>query len=303
VKYATANENRVVDLITSPSYCMQQKMDGRRLIIAKSGQGITCYNKRYEPAIAPKWMLDAVDLLPDGPWGFDGELVDNEYFIFDMTAMPGSNKDLPFDERQLALQVTIKGWRHPQIHKLKTWYDPDAKFMQLLYLRHAGAEGVILRPRDVNPLFTGQIYKYKFYQSVDAVVTDLKAGGKQAITVAVFHKGGLCDIGNAKVDYPTQNKMKTYTTVVEIRHRGLSKDIEDGGRMIEPVFLRIRDDKPSFTCSSAQLTIRGEDRTGWIYRHDSLVENLIGVGTNEAIELIKGRHDQEQENEINDKAS
>jgi len=297
IKYATANEGRVLDLIMSESYCMQRKMDGRRLIILKRDVGITCYNKRYEPAMAPKWLLDAVEQLPSGPWAFDGELVDDDYYIFDMPVTPRDDgNELAFDERQLMLQITLKGWRHPQIHKLDTWYTSDEKFWRLLDLRKHGAEGVVLRPRETNPYFTGQIYKYKFYQSVDAVVTDLRVEGKQAITVAVFHNGELLDIGKAKVDFETQAAMKSHSSVVEIRHRGLSRNIEDGGKMIEPVFLRVRDDKPSYSCSSAQLTVRGEALVPGSHTIASrVVEALIGSTRDEAIRLIKGER-------INDEA-
>lgn len=286
-KYVTANETRTLDLILSPTYCMQQKIDGRRLIIAKSSQGISCYNKRYEPTVAPKWLLDAVDALPDGSWTFDGELTDDAYHIFDIPTMPGTeDRELPFDERQLMLRVVMKGWRHPQIHRIETWFDPHEKFMQLLHLRKVGAEGVVLRPRESSPYFRGQIYKYKFYQSVDAIVTGLRVDGKEAITVAVHHNGQLRDIGKAKVDLQTQDSMSTFTTVVEIRHRGLGKTIEDGGKMIEPVFMRVRKDKPPYSCSSDQLTVRGE-ATGWAGNsYDA--EEVIGIERDKAIQLIKG---------------
>ena len=52
--------------------------------------------------------------------------------------------------------------------------------------------------------------------------------------------------------------MTEWRTVVEIRHRGLGKPLEDGGRIIEPVFLRVRDDKQTYRCTSDQLTVRGE---------------------------------------------
>lgn len=290
-KYVTATAGRVLDLIVSPSYCMQPKIDGCRLIIAKSTQGISCYNKRLEPAAAPKWLLDAVATLPEGSWTFDGELTDTGYHIFDITAMPGTegHEELPFDERQLMLMVVMKGWRHPKIHRVETWFDPHEKFMHLLHLRKAGAEGVVLRPRESSPHFRGQVYKYKFYQSVDAIVTGLRVDGKEAITVAVLHKGREVNIGKAKVDLQTQDSMSTFTTVVEIRHRGLSRHIEDNGKMIEPVFMRVRYDKRPYSCSSDQLQVRGQPA-----RYDGdepsyyTIEEIIGIERNKAIQLIKG---------------
>ena len=302
-KYATALDGRALDLVISDAYCMQQKIDGRRLIIVKTEHGISCYNKRYETSVAaPTWLYEALDKLPGAPWGFDGELTDDgHYHVFDLTNAPNSKSigikmDLtqrPFDERQLLLQVVSKNWKHDNLHRLETHYNSQDKFMHLLDLRKSGAEGVVFRPRDSIDHFTGQVYKYKFYQSVDAIVTNLRVGGKQAITVGVFHNNEVRDIGNAKVDFETQDKLKVHTSVVEIRHRGLGSSIETGGRMIEPVFLRVRHDKPAYLCDSDQLTIRGQalgrgkQDLSDVHAFDAC-RKVIGLERHEAIQLIKG---------------
>jgi bifunctional non-homologous end joining protein LigD len=294
-KYCLVSDSRVLDLILSPAYCMQQKMDGRRLVVAKSSQGVSCYNKRLEPATAPKWLLEAVAILPEGSWTFDGELMANgDYHIFDVPKTPSTSPVMPFDERQMMLGVVMKSWRHPQIHRVDTWFDPEEKFMQLLRLRRAGAEGVVFRPRETNAHFNAQLYKYKFYQTVDAIVMEKRVDGKEAISVAVHHKGCLKGIGKAKVDFQTQDAMGTMDTVVEIRHRGLGKHIEDGGKMIEPVFMRIRTDKPAYSCSSDQLTMVGQSRETYAshYISDSDIEDCLGVDQHKAMQLIKGERNE-----------
>ena len=53
-KYIKTEADKVIDLIMSPAYCMQEKIDGRRLIIAKTTHGVSMYNKRYQSAMAPR---------------------------------------------------------------------------------------------------------------------------------------------------------------------------------------------------------------------------------------------------------
>lgn len=297
-KYIKTEADKVIDLIMSPAYCMQEKIDGRRLIIAKTTHGVSMYNKRYQSAMAPRWLFEAVAALPDGPWVFDGELTDDGYYIFDITTMPMTDcKTMAFDERQIALRVVMRNWDHPNIHQVQTWLEPDEKFMRLMAVRRGGGEGVIFRPREVSPYFQGQIYKYKFYQTVDAVPLQLRVEGKQAVTVGVLHEGDFVPIGNVKVEDRVQSVLRTFTSVVEIRHRGLSGPVGTG-RMIEPVFLRMRDDKQAYGCTSEQLTNGGATDYSALTKQAAATEflRLVGIDRTKAIQMIKGEMgDQEQD--------
>jgi hypothetical protein len=132
------------------------------------------------------------------------------------------------------------------------------------------------------------MWKYKFYQTVDCVVTGFMMDGKEAIELSVLRPDGdLQPIGKAKLDKAQQDGLP-FHSVVEVRHRGLSKPLEEGGRLIEPVFQRRRPDKPGYQCDGSELRVRGQRDTSWSEAAwEEEVQAKIGISRQDILNLLE----------------
>lgn len=244
VRYAIADSEMLERLIISTDYAMQQKVDGVRLTIEINEEGIKGYNKRGAQAIVSPWLHDELSALPRIPWKFDGEYAPGGYYIFDLMNAPvESLAAKTFSERMDILNVMIGTWGAEKVHVVETWIDPKDKLKGLIKLSLMDAEGAIFRPQKSPVHFVGQVYKYKFRNTVDAVVLN-KTRDKASIEVGLYRDNNLVSIGKCSV-----NGTVSRGDVVEISYRHLS----DNGRLIEPVFSRVRDDKFPYACVWDQL--------------------------------------------------
>lgn len=281
--YKVPDTQTLIGLIISDEFAMQEKIDGRRLMVLKSEHGVVGYNKKYEAIDMPGWIYDTMAVLPGHPWVFDGELTDKGYHVFDLVDAPGDRASgRTFDERILMLSALIGSLGQDRLHSVSLWFEPKDKLMELLRLKNEDAEGVVFRPRNSSPFYVSTLYKYKFYGTVDAIASELLVDGRRTVELELLRDHEYVSIGRCKVDYDIQEKMKP-NTVVEIRYRKVS----EAGRLIEPVFQRIRYDKRAYECTYDQLAIRQDSEMNDL-RVDSVgaVVAALGITPAEAKTLL-----------------
>ena len=234
-------------LIVSPEYAMQEKIDGVRLTVLINEDGIFGYNKRGEQASLAPWLHKELSMLPEQPWTFDGEFTGNAYHIFNLLEAPRGAADGPFKERMGKLTMIVDHWMEgskPQrIHVVPAHTDPKDKLRLLVALSVADAEGAVFRPQNESSHFQGRIYKYKFRNTVDAVVLNTTSG-KSSIEMGLYRDNELVPIGKCAIHSPIQPG-----TIVEMMYRKVSAN----NRLVEPVFVRMRTDKPEYQCTWDQL--------------------------------------------------
>ncbi|BDS08535.1 hypothetical protein NT6N_35750 [Oceaniferula spumae] len=85
---SSVDENQVSHLLTDKRYCLQEKHDGRRLMIRKTGNQITGINRRGLVVSIPNTIRQAVDKLPVDVL-LDGEVVGETYHVFDLLELKG----------------------------------------------------------------------------------------------------------------------------------------------------------------------------------------------------------------------
>lgn len=297
--------SRVLELLESDVYCMQEKLDGRRLILKKD-RGVMFLNKRLQTTAGPDWLKSAAEELTGDGWILDGELYQDQYHIFELVQAPDQRVELKaFDQRLSMLQAIVHAWDHPKIHVVQTWFNTKEKFASLLQLRNLGAEGVVFRSRRHRRTYQGVAYKFKFYETVDCYVSRKMVDKKQAVACAVVAEPPPVQptfddaitepttyfIGNCGVPERIQRDWPDYQ-VIEVRHRGLSKPLSQGGRMVEPIFIRTRDDKPAYECTADQLRVRAEPRNSGDtppWRHDSILTK-IGISRQQFLDIVGELH-------------
>ena len=137
------DEEELESLITDPSYWMQEKHDGRRLLIQKQGDQINGINKLgLTVGIADTIVKSAKQCTLD--FILDGEAVGDTLHVFDVLLV-GDDEigGLRYTERYLRLMNLLASFQHRHIQLVKTYFTAAQKQKALDQLKADNAEGVV----------------------------------------------------------------------------------------------------------------------------------------------------------------
>lgn len=146
------DENQVRELIKDPAWCMQEKLDGRRMLIMKVGPVVTGVNRKgLTIGLPARIMQDAASLRHDCI--LDGEAIEDTLYVFDLLALDGKNlQEQPYDDRLTALRKLIVEHHLRYVRDIDTATTTEEKEQMLTELYEKGKEGVVLKRLDA-PLY------------------------------------------------------------------------------------------------------------------------------------------------------
>lgn len=241
-------EEDLEEYINDPSWCAQEKYDGKRRGLIRSGGALIGTNRKGLIVAIPDELQT---MLNEGHYILDGEAIGDKTVIFDYV-IPG----LGFKERY---------------EKLRTEFSFDGKFTQLApvawtkkekqdllaRLRNDNAEGIVFKKVDSEykagrPNSGGDQLKFKFCATASCIVTKVNKD-KRSIMLAVHDGKGRIAIGNATV-YPNQ-AIPSVNSIVEIKYLYYFP----GGSLFQPVLLGERDDLDEKDCHISKLKIKREE--------------------------------------------
>jgi ATP-dependent DNA ligase len=236
----------------------QQKLDGHRLLFCVEGGQVTVRNRegevRRNPVPRRVWSKFAV--LP-GTWCFDGELVDDEYFLFDLpVAGDAITPAHPYEFRLEVLERIFREWDPGAgVRLLSTARSMRAKQELLERVLAQGGEGIVVKNLDSRyreGKRSAGVLKAKDDKTIDVVVTAVSPDGRRNCAVGLFEGGVVLPAGTISL----QGKPAVAVgDVVEVRYLYASQD----HRLYQPRLLRVRDDKAPESCTRDQLVFT--DRT------------------------------------------
>ena len=271
------------ELIYNDRFWAEQKVDGKRLLLGfmEERGGVFGSNRRGEAVIVSPALQSAIRRLAEVKLGderiralcLDGEELLGVYYVFDLHRLGarvfnqrGQDAEvLPFCERR-ALLERLSGASSGQtaikfLPVARTMSEKRSLFERLTRDRN---EGIVFKHRESllhpgRPEAGGDLFKFKFQITVDCIlsVTD----DQRRFHCAVFHEGRLQSVGYvASGIKPSQydelaREGRAATRVGEIRALYASGRVEERGQLVQPVFLRFRDDKAAEECTGAQLTV------------------------------------------------
>lgn len=238
-----------------PAWAFEQKVDGHRLLVIVSDGQVKPMNRAGEPranALSRRITAD-FERIQDGPWAFDGELVGEVLWLFDLPiALDRVSPEHPYRFRRQTLSLFFEGWKpNDKIRLLPTRWDEVGKLELAQTLVKNRAEGAMVKHLDA-PYASGKrsrhILKAKFTKTVDCVVTRIGVDGKDNIEVGLWNGGPEPKV----VGKSSTIGKGTFAEddVVEIRYLYV---VESSGRLYQPTILRKRDDKPGAECTIDQL--------------------------------------------------
>ena len=249
-------EDQAEKLIADPAWWLQEKHDGRRLLIRKLGNAITGINRLGLAVALPQTLLDDAAACPEDVI-LDGEAVGDTLQVFDALLI-GDDEigGLRYTERHLRLMNLLASFQHRNIQLVETAFTTAQKAGMFAQLRKRNAEGVVFKHTDApyiagRPASSGTQLKYKFCETASFIVGKINA--KRSVSLLLFDGDKIKAAGNATI--PPNHEVPTTGQVVECRYLYAYRE---SGCIYQPVYLGVRDDLTEEECTTEQLKYRAE---------------------------------------------
>ena len=254
------DENEAQALLSDPFWWMQEKHDGRRVLIEKSAGSVTGINRRGLSIALPATVAEHVRALKGDRFVLDGEAVGESYFVFDLLEHDGRDlRAAAYRERLGAMDFIADAEldsRSP-VRLVETAIAHPAKKAMLARLRELKREGVVFKRHDApyspgRPASGGPALKLKFTSTASCVVA---AGRPAKRSVALELLDGDRRVGVGHVTIPPNHSVPGAGRVVEVRYLYAYP----GGALFQPVYLGTREDITPSECTTGQLKYKAED--------------------------------------------
>lgn len=240
---------RVNGLINDSAWGMQEKFDGRRMMVKKSGNNVIGINRKGLSVVLPAPVANAAwDNKNDGEFVIDGESVGDLLYAFDILSLGG--RDLRESDYAHRYDILCKMHFGDAIRVVPLAAARENKLALYNAVRVRNGEGVVFKRLDARytagrPATGGDQLKYKFYAAGSFVVSRVNA--KRSVGLEVYIAGRLTAIGNVTI--PPNQDIPAVGDIVEIRYLYCFK----GGSLYQPTYLMKRDDIDRQECVEAQI--------------------------------------------------
>jgi len=249
------DEDELSGYFRDPGYWMQEKHDGRRLLVQKHDGAITGINKLGLSVAVPE-TIEWAALAFDRDFIIDGEAVGDVLHAFDLLSIDGESvTESGYTDRYLHLINLLASTQQEHIKLVESAYMPKQKqdLFNLLKVEHR--EGVVFKHLSApytagRPASGGTQFKFKFCESASFIVG--KINGKRSVSLKLFAGTELVSVGNVTI--PANKEIPNPDDVVEVRYLYAFK----GGSIFQPVYLEKRDDIKPGECSVDQLKYKPE---------------------------------------------
>ena len=250
------DEDQVERLIADPVWWLQEKFDGRRLLIRKMGDSITGINRLGLAVALPQTLLDDAAACPED-FILDGEAIGDTLHAFDALLI-GDDEigGLRYTERHLRLMNLLASFQHRNIEFVETAFTAAQKTERFRQLTCRGAEGVVFKHTDApyiagRPASGGTQLKHKFCETASFIVGKINA--KRSVALLLFDGDKIKAAGNVTI--PPNHEVPVTGQVVECRYLYA---FQESGAIYQPVYLGPRDDITAEECTTTQLKYRPE---------------------------------------------
>ena len=250
------DEAEAARLVSDPRWAMQEKKDGRRLLLRKEDGVVTGINKLGLTVGVPETVVRTAQDLA-GDYVLDGESIGDYLHAFDLLFLNGRDlRGETYHRRYCALLTLLAGGLPKHIKVVSCWVDPMDKAAWLRDFKEEKAEGVVFKllaaPYTVGrPNSGGSQLKHKFVATLSAVVAKINA--QRSVGLRLLNHEGWQAIGNVTI--PANHKVPAVGAVVDVRFLYAYPD----GSLYQPVYLGERSDVRQNECGVSQLQFKRDE--------------------------------------------
>jgi bifunctional non-homologous end joining protein LigD len=242
--------------LDDPKWCLQEKKDGKRLLIHHAGAAIHGINRRGLLVGLPSRLIPEIAALQHD-FVIDSEIVGETAYVFDFLQCNGrSLASEPYQERLNRLEVLMSHWELKRLIKIKTVYGPEKRRL-FTQLKADNAEGVVFKHLDApytvgRPASGGSQLKFKFCADGAFVVQSVN-GNRRSVALGAFDGESLVSVGNVTV--PPNRSVPRVGEIVQVRYLYA---FAESRALFQPVYLSSRDDLEPSECVVGQLKFKPE---------------------------------------------
>jgi bifunctional non-homologous end joining protein LigD len=254
------DEEQAMQLAADDDWWMQEKFDGKRILIHKDGDQVTGINRKGLAVALPQSIAQQARAISGQQWLMDGEAVGDAYFAFDLLEQAGTDlRNEPYSRRLDALSDIVAPGSKDAIRVRGTATSTSQKREMMAALRRIKAEGVVFKRHAApftpgRPASGGDQLKLKFTATASCIVAKVN-GTKRSVALALLD--GRKQVAVGSVTIPANQQIPKAGDVLEVRYLYAFA----GGSLFQPVCLGQRDDLEASACTLGQLKYKaaGED--------------------------------------------
>lgn len=238
-------------LIADENWWIQEKKDGKRMLIKKDDK-IIAINRKGLLVGAPDSIIKSADKIKKS-FIIDGEAIDETLYAFDLLFFDGEDlKEKPYNKRYKLLRDI--GFSE-NIQIVKTAYSTDEKKILFQKLKNDNVEGVVFKKYDATyhagrPNSGGTQLKFKFYETASLIVS--KINDKRSVGMSLLQEGKEIFVGNVTISI--NKNVPKEGDIIEVRYLYAYQN----GSLYQPTFLMVRDDIDKAECILEQLKYKKE---------------------------------------------
>ncbi len=238
-------EDEAEAYLDDDNWCAQEKFDGKRMLLRKSGREITAANRNGLSIGFPNALVEPLSRCGGGLaacFVIDGESVGETFFAFDLLETSGGDwRNMPYRNRLEALQSQFDKLGGNIVVAATAFGAKKREFMA--QLKKGGKEGIVFKDLRASwtagrPASGGIAIKCKFWATCSCVVA--KVNAQRSVELALGGKS----VGNVTI--PPNHGIPAKGQVVEIRYLYVTGI---GGSLYQPIYLGIRDDVCADECT------------------------------------------------------
>jgi bifunctional non-homologous end joining protein LigD len=244
-------------LLLDPQWAMQEKLDGRRVLVRKVGAEIHGINRKGLLIGLPETVFQSVKALP-GTFVMDGECIGDRFYAFDLLEWNGEDyRAKPYQRRfiKIANLLDQPDIQHIKFAEITT--DPANKERMFRHLQAEKKEGVVFKRLDApytpgRPNSGGNQLKHKFYATCSAVVA--KINDQRSVELRLLNGQGWIPVGNVTI--PANQAVPKVGDILEVRYL---YSFRESNALYQPTSLGQRDDLQPHECVLSQLKYKSSE--------------------------------------------
>lgn len=260
-------------MIHDDRYCMQEKHDGRRKVVAIVDGSARISNKLAEASAMEAIIISQIRDLENIPAGgsvqavtLDGEHIGDKFHIFDILQLDDNDlRGLPYTDREALYQALLGFNKYgrttdilaPEAMKhlipVETYYSTEAKRAAFDRIEKSKREGVVFKLKDApytegRLKSTGAAFKYRFKERSTCICLGDSGNGKRSIRLGMLDSAGdMVFVG--KLTVPANLSVPVPNDLVEVEYAHMF----EGGALYHSVMIGTRDDVRREECTLSQV--------------------------------------------------
>lgn len=254
------DQDQAERLVRDDGWWMQEKFDGKRILVRKDGDQVIGINRKGLVVALPQPVVKRAGTIDGRQWIMDGEAVGDTYVAFDLLEQGSTDlRKEPYRLRLEELHRLLESSGKGAIRLVETACSATMKREMLIQFRRENREGVVFKRSFApytpgRPASGGDQLKLKFTATASCIVTEASRT-KRSVALALLDGRKRVAVGNVTI--PPNQPVPEAGSVVEIKYLYAFL----GGSLFQPVCLGEREDIEPSACVIGQLKYKasGED--------------------------------------------